>query len=42
MGQDGARKSLVDSAVKRIIERLLAPLSEILAHTVENDDRVVE
>ncbi len=37
-----ARQCLVDAAVERVVQRLLASLPQIFAHAVEDDDRVVQ
>ncbi len=42
MRENRARKSLVDRAVERLAQGLLATLAEIFANTVKDDDRVVE
>ena len=40
--QHRARQRLVDRAVEHVAQRFLALLLQVLAHAIEDDDRVVE
>jgi len=40
--ENRSRQRFVDRAIERLVERLLPSLPQILTHTVEDDDRIVE
>jgi hypothetical protein len=42
MGQHRPRQRFVDRTVERVVERLLSSLPEVLTHSVEDDDGVVQ